>query len=137
MNPALKNSSRLLRIVALAHLLFFSGLSSALACKCATKTPEQYFAKADIVVIGKIVSQSNELYEVEVVKSFKGSTSENFTIAKSVNEDCGLDFKTSKQYLLFIKRKRTAFTTTRCSGNEIWSHSSRAARWINTNQKVD
>jgi hypothetical protein len=76
----------------------------ARACSCAYQTPEEAFADAGAVFIGRMVDQRYAEYEFEVLAAYKGVQPDTEVRVTAYQGGCGTSFEFREVYLIWAWR---------------------------------
>jgi hypothetical protein len=105
--------------------LFIFSFMTAWACDCEPKaTPQEAYAAADIVFVGKVINaETNWIsggykYIFQVERTWKMSADTLLYLKTPLEQDCGYIFEKGKRYLVYANKKFTAKETDSCSGSK-------------------
>lgn len=113
--------SKIFTIGLMTASIFLSGISLAVACKCAPpKSPLQYLKRVDAAFVGEVVRVKKANYrkyvKMKVLQPFKGINSTYVKIDTGMGGgDCGFYFLKDQKYLVYAYRKDNALKTGICT----------------------
>lgn len=103
---------------------FFYQPTPAFACSCAEASTTEQFSNATAVFIGTVETISldgrQRSVDFDVSEWQKGSSTESVTVATGWGDaDCGFDFETGKEYVVYAYGKEEQLSTSICSGTTL------------------
>ena len=108
-----------------ASLFVIFQATSAYACSCLPRTPQQSFASAQAVFAGRVIDvvQPNPDSEVRVIfevsRIWKGQKRPRIVVmTSSSSASCGYSFQKREQYLVYASRQESQLETGLCSGTK-------------------
>jgi len=129
-------ASKIFTVCFMTALIYLSGISLAVACKCApNKPPLQSLNQVDAAFVGEVVSVKKANYrkyiKMKVLRSWKGMDSNFVKLDTGMgSDDCGFYFLKDQKYLVYANKNDKILKTGICTRTKALEYASKEIKQL-------